>query len=44
VHGLSAKIAYLLAAGVGSDSRIYKTVDGGETWELQFTAEQAAAF
>ena len=44
VHGVSAKIAYLLAAGVGSDSRIYKTVDGGETWELQFTAEQAAAF
>jgi len=44
VHGVSAKIAYLLAAGVGSDSRIYKTVDGGETWELQFTAAHPAAF
>jgi photosystem II stability/assembly factor-like uncharacterized protein len=44
VHGVSAKIAYLLAAGVGTDSRIYKTVNGGETWELKFTAEQAAAF
>jgi photosystem II stability/assembly factor-like uncharacterized protein len=44
VHGVSAKVAYLLAAGVGSDSRIYKTVDGGETWELQFTAEHPAAF
>jgi photosystem II stability/assembly factor-like uncharacterized protein len=44
VHGVSARIAYLLAAGVGTDSRIYKTVDGGETWELQFTAEQEAAF
>ena len=44
VHGVSARIAYLLAAGVGSDSRIYKTVDGGETWELQFMAEHPAAF
>ncbi|HEY7611802.1 MAG TPA: hypothetical protein VH764_02310 [Gemmatimonadales bacterium] len=44
VHGVSAKVAYLLAAGVGSDSRIYKTVDGGDTWELQFTADNPAAF
>jgi photosystem II stability/assembly factor-like uncharacterized protein len=35
VEGVSAKVAYLLAAGVGSDSRIYKTVDGGATWDLQ---------
>jgi photosystem II stability/assembly factor-like uncharacterized protein len=33
-----------LAAGVGTDSRIYKTVDGGESWVLQFTAEHPAAF
>jgi photosystem II stability/assembly factor-like uncharacterized protein len=44
VHGVSAQVAYLLAAGVGSDSRIYKTTDGGETWELQFTAPQRNAF
>jgi photosystem II stability/assembly factor-like uncharacterized protein len=44
VHGVSAKVAYLLAAGVGTDSRIYKTVDGGDTWELQFTADHPAAF
>ncbi len=44
VHGVSAEVAYLLAAGVGSDSRIYKTVDGGESWELQFTATNPAAF
>jgi photosystem II stability/assembly factor-like uncharacterized protein len=44
VHGVSAKVAYLLAAGSGSDSRIYKTEDGGETWQRQFTADNPAAF
>ena len=38
VQGVSAKVAYLLAAGPGADSRIYKTEDGGATWELQFQA------
>ena len=38
VQGVSAKVAYLLSAGVGSDSRIYKTEDGGKTWALQFQA------
>jgi len=38
VQGVSAKVAYLLSAGSGSDSRIYKTEDGGKTWELQFQA------
>jgi photosystem II stability/assembly factor-like uncharacterized protein len=28
--------AYLLSAGPGEDSRIYKTTDGGKTWVLQF--------
>src|ERR1700712_1499454 len=31
VEGVSDKEAYLLAAGTGTDSRIYKTEDGGET-------------
>jgi photosystem II stability/assembly factor-like uncharacterized protein len=44
VHGVSASVAYLMAAGPGSDSRIYKTVDAGETWELQFQSELASAF
>ncbi|MGH7581337.1 MAG: WD40/YVTN/BNR-like repeat-containing protein [Gemmatimonadales bacterium] len=44
VHGVSATVAYLLSAGVGPDSRIYKTVDGGETWQLQFQSPQADAF
>jgi photosystem II stability/assembly factor-like uncharacterized protein len=38
VQGVSAKVAYLLSAGSGSDSRIYKTEDGGKTWKLQFQA------
>jgi photosystem II stability/assembly factor-like uncharacterized protein len=38
VQGVSAKVAYLLSAGEGSDSRIYKTTDGGQTWQLQFQA------
>jgi photosystem II stability/assembly factor-like uncharacterized protein len=36
VHGVSAMVAYLLSAGVGEDSRIYTTADGGKTWTLQF--------
>ena len=36
VEGVSAKEAYLLSIGPGSDSRIYHTSDGGATWDLQF--------
>ncbi len=35
---MSAKVAYLLASGTGTNSRIYKTEDGGATWKLQFQA------
>lgn len=44
VEGVSADVAYLLAAGVGSDSRIYKTEDGGETWTLQIQNPDPAGF
>ncbi len=44
VHGVSDKEAYLLAAGVGTDSRIYKTVNGGRTWTLQYTNPLANGF
>jgi photosystem II stability/assembly factor-like uncharacterized protein len=36
VRGVSATVAYLLSAGVGPASRIYKTEDGGASWSLQF--------
>ena len=35
VEGVSADVAYLLAAGGGDASRIYKTENGGATWTLQ---------
>ncbi|MBV9670113.1 MAG: hypothetical protein JOZ43_04075 [Acidobacteriales bacterium] len=44
VQGVSAKVAYLLAAGSGTDSRIYKTEDGGATWTLQFENQDPNAF
>lgn len=44
VEGVSAKEAYLLSIGNGTDSRIYHTTDGGATWELQFQNQIPAAF
>ncbi len=35
---------YLLAIGPGEKSRIYKTVDGGAHWELQFTNHEPKGF
>src|SRR3989440_1652962 len=44
VQGVSATVAYLLSAGVGPDSRIYKTEDGGASWSLQFQSLDPDAF
>jgi photosystem II stability/assembly factor-like uncharacterized protein len=44
IHAVDARIAYLLAAGPGSRSRIYKTSDGGATWRLQFTNPDSSGF
>lgn len=44
VYAVDATTAYLLAAGPGSRSRIYKTTDGGRNWELQFTNPDSSAF
>jgi len=38
VHAESERVAWLLSAGEGAANRIYKTEDGGDTWELQFQA------
>lgn len=44
VQGVSDRVAYLLSIGSGTDSRIYKTTDGGATWTLQFQNQDADAF
>ena len=44
VHAVDANTAYLLSAGNGAASRIYKTTDGGRIWQLQFMNQDSAAF
>ncbi|MBA2458402.1 MAG: hypothetical protein H0V43_05525 [Gemmatimonadales bacterium] len=44
VEAVSGQEAYLLSAGTGEDARIYHTVDGGQTWKLQFKNHDPAAF
>jgi photosystem II stability/assembly factor-like uncharacterized protein len=45
VYAVSDKIAYLMSIGNNTtDFRIYKTVDGGTTWTIQFKNELANAF
>jgi photosystem II stability/assembly factor-like uncharacterized protein len=38
------KTAYVISSGEGDKSRIYKTTDGGEIWELQYTDKRPAFF
>jgi len=44
VEAFSADLAYLLSAGPGNQSRIYKTADGGKSWTLQFTNAEPKGF
>lgn len=44
VHAVNQRTAYLLAAGPGTNSRIYKTADGGQNWQLQFVNREPLAF
>jgi hypothetical protein len=45
VQGVSDKVAYLMSIGNNTtDFRIYKTVDGGATWTIEFTNQTANAF
>src|ERR1043166_307472 len=44
VEAVSTTTAYLLAAGPGEHSRIYKTTDAGRSWRLQFMNRDSAAF
>jgi hypothetical protein len=44
VEGVSERVAYLMSADTGTASRIYKTVDGGATWTMQFQNHNPRAF
>ncbi|PYO82181.1 MAG: hypothetical protein DMD65_09655 [Gemmatimonadetes bacterium] len=44
VEGVSETDAYLMSAGSGTASRIYKTEDGGASWSLQFQNQDPDAF
>lgn len=44
VDAFGRDVAYLLSAGPGEQSRIYKTTDGGKSWILQFTNENSTGF
>jgi photosystem II stability/assembly factor-like uncharacterized protein len=44
VEAFGESTAYLLSAGPGDASRIYKTVNGGKSWALQFQGTDPAAF
>ena len=44
VHAASAGSAWLLSAGPGDLSRIYRTDDGGGRWTLQWTNAEPADF
>lgn len=44
IHALDERTAYLLSAGSGELSRIYKTSDGGESWRLLYTNPHPEGF
>jgi photosystem II stability/assembly factor-like uncharacterized protein len=44
VEAFDAQTAYLLSIGDGENSRIYKTIDGGATWKMQFKNANPKAF
>jgi photosystem II stability/assembly factor-like uncharacterized protein len=44
VKAFGADTAYLLSAGPGDASRIYKTTNGGKSWKLQFKSADPGSF
>jgi photosystem II stability/assembly factor-like uncharacterized protein len=44
VEAFDENLAYLLSAGPGDQSRIYKTTDAGKSWSLQFTNKDPKGF
>jgi photosystem II stability/assembly factor-like uncharacterized protein len=44
IQAISADTAYLMSSGTVDQSRIYKTTDGGQTWQLQVIDMRAGFF
>ena len=44
IDAIDARTAYALSIGNGPASRIYKTVDGGKTWTMQFKSDDSKVF
>jgi photosystem II stability/assembly factor-like uncharacterized protein len=44
IDAFSDRVAYVLSIGNGESSRIYKTTDGGEHWDLQFANTDPKVF
>lgn len=44
VQAFDAKTAYVMSSGEGAQSRIYKTTDGGERWNLQYQGKKKEFF
>lgn len=44
IQAFDAATAYVMSSGEGELSRIYKTTDGGDSWNLQYTDKRAAFF
>lgn len=44
IEAFGAHLAYAMSSGDADKSRIYKTIDGGKTWTLQFTDKRPGFF
>src|SRR6266852_5841622 len=44
IVAFSATTAYVMSSGEGEKSRIYKTTNGGETWNLQYAGNRKDFF
>lgn len=44
IVAFDADLAFVMAIGNGDKSRIYKTTDGGATWQLEFTGPRKETF
>lgn len=44
IKAFDADTAYIMSSGSSEDSRIYKTTDGGKSWQLQLKCKQSEEF